>query len=148
MRSYVTNFGRKCWIFQQILWSFQVLFFQLGKDFSVKLDSFTLKLFPKHIILNFELVDNLVLEHMVSIWIFNFKGEVSLRLIDHFGFILSDSFGKIFDNRVIVLILLWDNKFVSESFIIFFVLFDFLFEDGILLLWEFELLLFGFKLKF
>jgi len=43
---------------------------------------------------------------MIGIWIFNFKGEISLRLIDHFGFILSNSFGKIFDDRVVVLILL------------------------------------------
>lgn len=93
------------------------------------------------------MVDNLILEYVIGIWIFYFKSEISLRLVDHFGFILCDSFREIFDNRVVVLILLWNNKFVSESFIIFFVLFDFLFKDGIFLLWEFELLLFSFKLK-
>lgn len=148
MWSYITYFWRECWIFQQILWSFQVFFFQLGKYFSVILDSFALKLFSKHIILNFELVDNLILEHMIGIWIFYFKSEISFRLVDHFGLILCDSFREIFDNRVVVFILLWNNKFVSESFIIFFVLFNFLFKNGIFLLWEFELLLFSFKLKF
>lgn len=120
----------------------------MSKYLSVILNTFSLKLLSEHVILYFELVDNLVFKYMICIWIFNFKGEISLWLIDHFGFIFCNSFREIFYNRVVIFILLWNNKFVSESFIIFFVLFYFLFKDSIFLLWEFKLLLLSFELKF
>lgn len=111
------------------------------------LNAFAFKLFSQHFILYLQLVHDLIFKNMIGLWIFDFESKVSFRLIYHFRFILCDSFGKILNDRVVVFILLRNNKFISKCFIIFFVLFDFLLQNGILLLWKFELLLFGFELK-
>lgn len=148
MRSDISYFWRESRVLQQVLWSLKILLLQLSKYFSIILNTFSFKLLSEHIILNFKLVYNLIFKNMICIRIFYFKSKISLWLINHFRFILSNSFGKIFYNRVIVLVLLWDNKFISEGFIIFFILFYFLFKNNIFLFREFELLLFSLELKF
>ncbi len=94
------------------------------------------------------MVDDLIFEDVICFCVFDFEAEIPFGLVDHFGFVLGNSFGKVFDDWIVVFILLGYDELISKVFVILFVFLDLLLKNDVLFLRKFQLLVFSLDLKF